>query len=168
MAESEAEVALLIRSYRDRTGRVLTIGAVESATGGRISDRLTGVPGSSEYFRGSVVAYTNRLKITLTGVQEATIEEHGAVSEQTALEMARGGRALLNVDICVADTGIAGPGGASEQKPVGLFCFALAAEDACLTRTHVFSGDREQNKQAAAETALGILIQYLSAHGRRP
>jgi len=155
-------------SYREQTGRVPTIGAVESATGGRISDRLTGVPGSSEYFSGSVVAYTNRLKITLTGVQEATIEEHGAVSEQTAIEMARGGRALLGVDICIADTGIAGPGGASEQKPVGLFCFALAAEDACLTRRHVFTGDREQNKQAAAETALQMLRDYLTASIHQP
>jgi len=162
VAEYEAEVALLIRSFREQNGRVLTIGAVESATGGRISDRLTSIPGSSDYFRGSVIAYNNSLKITLVGVQEATIEEYGAVSEQTALEMAQGGRTLLGVDICISDTGIAGPAGATAQKPVGLFCFALAAENARLTRTRVFSGDRHQNKQAATETALRMLARYLS------
>ncbi len=167
MAEYEAEVALLIRSFREQNGRLLTIGAVESATGGRISDRLTSIPGSSDYYRGSVIAYNNRLKITLVGVQEATIAEYGAVSEQTALEMAQRGRTLLGVDICISDTGIAGPAGATAQKPVGLFFFALAAEGARLTQTRVFIGDRHENKQAATETALGMLIQYLSAHVRR-
>lgn len=167
MAESEAEVARLIRLHRETSGRVLTIGTVESATAGKISDMLTSIPGSSEYFTGSVVAYSNHLKVTLLGVQEATIEDHGAVSEQTAIEMAQGGRRVLGVDICVSDTGIAGPSGSCIGKPVGLFYFALAAEDCCLSQMRVFTGDRAENKQAAAETALELFIQYLSSHIRR-
>jgi PncC family amidohydrolase len=100
MAELEAEIARLIREYQAKTGGVLTIGTVESATGGRIVDRITNVPGSSDYFKGSVVAYSNEVKTALLGVKRKTIENYGAVSEQTALEMARGGRKLLNVDIC--------------------------------------------------------------------
>jgi len=162
MAEPEAEIARLMRLHRQQTGRVLKLGTVESATAGRICDRLTAIPGSSEYFAGSLVAYSDHLKVALLGVQQATIEEHGAVSEQTAIEMAQGGRRLLEVDVCVSDTGIAGPGGSSPGKPVGLFHFALAAEDTCLAEMRVFTGDRSENKQAAAETALDMLVRYLS------
>ena len=120
MAKLEAEIGRLIREYQAKTGKWLTIGTVESATGGRIADRITNVPGSSDYFKGSVVAYSNEAKIALLGVKKATIDNYGAVSEQTALEMAQGGRKLLDVDICVSDTGIAGPSGATPEKPVGL------------------------------------------------
>ncbi len=162
MAESEAEIARLMRLHRQQTGRVLTIGTVESATAGRICDRLTGIPGSSEYFAGSLVAYSDHLKVALLGVQRATIDSHGAVSEQTAIEMAEGGRRLLGVDVCVSDTGVAGPGGSSPGKPVGLFYFALAAEDTCLAEMRVFTGDRSENKQAAADKALDMLVKYLT------
>jgi PncC family amidohydrolase len=161
MAELEAEIARLIREYQAQTGKLLTIGAVESATGGRIADRITNVAGSSDYFKGSVVAYSNEVKIALVGVKRKTIENYGAVSEQTALEMARGGRKLLNVDICVSDTGIAGPTGATPEKPVGLFYLGLAARDASLSQKHVFPGNREENKRDAAESALNTLKQYL-------
>jgi PncC family amidohydrolase len=161
MEELEAEIARLIRQYQAETGKSLTIGAVESATGGRIADRITNVAGSSEYFRGSVVAYSNELKIALAGVKKATIENYGAVSEQTALEMARGGRKLLNADICVSDTGIAGPSGGTPEKPVGLFYLGLATEDTSFSQTHILPGDREGNKRDAAEAALDMLKQYL-------
>ena len=161
MAELEAEIARLIREYQAKTGKLLTIGTVESATGGRIADRITNVAGSSDYFKGSVVAYSNEAKIALLGVKRRTIEDHGAVSEQTALEMARGGRKLLNVDICVSDTGIAGPSGGSPEKPVGLFYLGLAARDASLSQRHVFLGNREENKRDAAEAVLNMLKQYL-------
>lgn len=161
MAELEAEIGRLIREYQVKTGKPLTIGSVESATGGRIADRITNVPGSSDYFKGSVVAYSNEVKIALLGVKKATIEKYGAVSEQTALEMAQGGRKLLNVDICVADTGIAGPSGATPEKPVGLFYLGLAAEDGNLSQKHVFLGNREANKRDAAEAVLNMLKQYL-------
>jgi PncC family amidohydrolase len=161
MAKLEAEIARLIREYRAKTGKLLTIGTVESATGGRIADRITNVPGSSDYFKGSVVAYSNEVKIALLGVKKATIENYGAVSEQTALEMARGGRKLLDVDICVSDTGIAGPSGATPEKSVGLFYLGLAARDESLSQKHAFPGDREENKRDAAEAALNMLKQWL-------
>jgi len=134
---------------------------VESATGGRIADRITNVPGSSDYFKGSVVAYSNEVKIVLLGAKRKILENYGAVSEQTALEMARGGRKLLNVDICISDTGIAGPSGATPEKPVGLFYLGLAAMDESLCEKHAFSGNREQNKRDATEAALNMLKQYL-------
>ena len=161
MAELEAEIGRLIREYQAKTGKSLTIGSVESATGGRIADRITNVAGSSDYFKGSVVAYSNEVKIALLEVKKATIENYGAVSEQTALEMAQGGRKLLNVDMCVSDTGIAGPSGATPEKPLGLFYLALAASDESVSQKHVFPGNREENKRDAAEAALNMLKQYL-------
>ena len=161
MAELEAEIARLIREYQTKTGKLLTIGAVESATGGRIADRITNVPGSSDYFKGSIVAYSNEVKIALLGVKRKTLENYGAVSEQTALEMARGGKKLLNVDICVSDTGIAGPSGATPEKPLGLFYIGLATRDESFSQKHAFPGNREGNKRDAAEAALNMLKQYL-------
>ena len=161
MAELEVEIARLIREYQAKTGKSLTIGTVESATGGRIADRITNVPGSSDYFKGSVVAYSNEVKIALLGVKKATIENYGAVSEQTALEMAQGGRKFLDVDICVSDTGIAGPSGDTPGKPLGLFYLGLAAEGESLSQKHVFPGNREENKRDAAEATLNMLKQYL-------
>jgi nicotinamide-nucleotide amidase len=161
MTELEVEIARLIRKYQAETGRLLTIGTVESATGGRIADRITNVPGSSDYFKGSVVAYSNEIKTGLVGVKKPTLEDHGAVSEQTALEMAQGGRRLLDVDICVCDTGIAGPAGSTPSKPVGLFYLGLAAKDTSFSQTHSFPGDREGTKRDAAEAALNMLKQYL-------
>ena len=170
MAELEAEIAQLIREYQAETGKSLTIGAVESATSGRIADRITNVPGSSDYFKGSVVAYNNEVKIALLEVKKETIENYGAVSEQTAVEMARGGRKLLSVDICVSDTGIAGPTGGTPSKPVGLFYLGLAAENTSFSQTHVFPGNRDENKRGAAEAALDMLkqylIQYINSTGR--
>jgi PncC family amidohydrolase len=161
MAEPEAEIARLMREYRDEAGKLLTIGTVESATSGRIADRITNVPGSSDYFKGSVVAYSNEMKIALAGVKKATLDNHGAVSAQTAVEMAQGGKRLLDVDICVSDTGIAGPSGAAPGKPLGLFFLALAARDEAFSQKYIFPGDREENKRAAAEAALNMLKQYL-------
>jgi competence/damage-inducible protein CinA C-terminal domain len=161
MARLESEIAQLEKKYQARTGALLTIGTVESATGGRIADRLTNVPGSSDYFKGSVIAYSNEVKINVVGVRRETIENYGAVSEQTALEMAQGGRKLLSVDICISDTGIAGPSGATSDKPVGLFYISLVAREESLSQKHVFSGDREGNKRDAAEATLNILKQYL-------
>jgi PncC family amidohydrolase len=161
MARLEAEIGRLIREYSAKTGMWLTIGTVESATGGRIADRITNVAGGSDYFKGSVVAYSNEAKIALLGVRKTVLENYGAVSEQTVLELARGGRKLLNVDICVSDTGIAGPSGATPEKPVGLFYLGLATRDESLSERHIFPGDRKGNKRDAAEAALNMLKQYL-------
>src|SRR4030042_6669917 len=161
MAKLEAEMGRRIREYQAKTGKRLTIGAVESATGGRIADRITDIPGSSDYFKGSVVTYSNEAKIALLGVRKATIDNHGAVSEQTALGMAQGGRKLMDVDICLSNTGIAGPSGATPEKPVGLFYLALATRNENLSRKHVFQGNREENKRDAAKAALNMMKQYL-------
>jgi len=163
MAEAEAEIARLIREYRDKTGKLLAIGTVESATGGRIADRITNVPGSSDYFRGSIVSYSDDLKSAIVGVKKATLDRYGAVSQQTALEMAQAGKSLLGVDICISDTGIAGPAGAAPGKPLGLFYLGLVANDEGRTQKYIFPGDREENKRAAAEAALNMLKRYLLA-----
>lgn len=157
MANLEKEIGDLLRE------KGLTLGAVESATGGLISHRITSVPGSSDYYKGAVTAYSNETKINVVGVKEETIKKYGSVSFQVAEEMAAGGRKLLAVDICLADTGIAGPGGATAGKPVGLFYIGLSHQGGTYSQKHNFRGDREQNKQSAAEAALSWLKEYLES-----
>lgn len=152
----EEEIGLLLRQ------KGLTLGIVESATGGLISHRITNIAGSSDYYKGSVTSYSNEAKIKVVGVKEATLNQYGAVSPQVAEEMAQGGRKILGADICLADTGIAGPGGASPGKPVGLFYIGLSHKGGTYSRKHNFKGDREQNKQSAAEATLKWLKEYLS------
>jgi len=155
MANLEEKVGKLLRQ------KELTLGIVESATGGLISHQITNVTGSSDYFKGSVTAYSNEVKIKVVGVKEDTINKYGAVSHQVAEEMAQGGRKALAVDICLADTGIAGPTGATPEKPVGLFYIGLSHQGGTFSRKHSFPGNREQNKHSAAEAALGWLKEYL-------
>ena len=140
----------------------LTLGIVESATGGLISHFITNIPGSSNYYKGAITAYSNEAKIKIVGVKEDTINKYGAVSHQVAEEMAQGGRKVLAADICLADTGIAGPGGASPGKPVGLFYIGLSHKAGTFSQKHNFPGNREQNKLDAAKTALGWLREYLT------
>ncbi len=149
------EIGSLLRQKK------LTLGAVESATGGLISHLITNVAGSSDYYKGSVTAYSNEIKMKVIGVKEAILKQHGAVSPQVAKEMAAGGRQVLAVDVCLADTGIAGPTGAAPGKPVGLFYIGLSHKGGTDSRKYIFSGDREQNKQSAAEAALNWLKEYL-------
>ena len=156
MTSLEQEIGKLLRQKK------LTLGIVESATGGLISHMLTNVPGSSDYYKGSVSAYSNEVKIKVVGVKEDTINKYGAVSSPVSEEMAQGGRRLLGVDICLADTGIAGRGGATPGKPVGLFYIGLSHQTRTHSQKHNFQGNREQNKQSAAETALKWLMEYLS------
>ena len=151
----EREIGDLLRQ------KGMTLGLVESATGGLISHRITNVPGSSDYYKGSVTAYSNEAKARIVGVSEATIDQHGAVSARVAEEMAEGGRRLLAVDVCLADTGVAGPGGATKEKPAGLFYLGLSAKDKTYSRQHNFAGSREQNKRDATEAALRWLKEYL-------
>ena len=155
MTALEQEVGDLLR----RKG--LTLGVVESATGGLISHLITNVPGSSDYYKGSVTAYSNGIKIKVVGVKEDTINQYGAVSHQVAEEVARKGSKVLAVDICLADTGIAGPGGATPGKPVGLFYLGLSHRDGTFSQKLTFRGNRQQNKRSAAEAALSWLREYL-------
>ena len=144
-----------------------TLALGESCTGGLIAHRITEIPGSSEYFLGGVVAYSNPVKESLLNVQPETLEAVGAVSEETAREMARGAREVMRAAVGVSVTGIAGPGGATEGKPVGLTFISVSTPDGEWVERHVFEGDRHANKQASAEAALKLLLQVLS-EGDRP
>jgi len=155
MTSLEQEVGNLLRQ------KGLTLGTVESASGGLISHLITNVPGSSDYYKGSVTAYSNEVKIKVIGVKEDTINQYGAVSHQVAEEMAQGGRKVLAADICLADTGIAGPTGATTEKPIGLFYIGLSHQAGTYSRKHNFQGNREQNKRDAANAALDWLKEYL-------
>ncbi|MBA7629595.1 Nicotinamide-nucleotide amidohydrolase PncC [subsurface metagenome] len=155
MASLEQEIGNLLRQ------KGLTLGVVESATGGLISHLITNVPGSSDYYKGSVTSYSNEVKIKVVGVKEATINKYGAVSPQVVEEMALGGRKILAVDICLADTGIAGPAGATPGKPVGLFYIGLSHQAGTYSQKYNFQGNRDQNKLDAARAALNWLKEYL-------
>jgi PncC family amidohydrolase len=161
MAGLPEEIARLLKEYQAKTGKLLTIGTVESATGGRIGDKITDVPGSSYYYKGSIISYSNETKADIVRVRKSTLQKYGAVSSQAVREMAENGRKLIKVDACISDTGIAGPAGATLSKPVGLFYFALSAKGSVLVQEHQLSGSREQNKQKATEIALAMLRDYL-------
>lgn len=146
--------------------RRLTIFTAESCTGGLIADRLTDVPGSSKYFFGGIIAYSNRLKSKLLGVRPETLKRHGAVSRQTALEMARGGRRRYGCDLCLAVTGIAGPSGAVPGKPVGLVFLALSGPYGETVLERRFVGSRRTVKEWAAQSGLDLARRYLALKGR--
>lgn len=142
-------------------GRGLKLALAESCTGGLVGNRVTNVPGSSEYFLGGVVAYAYEAKAALLGVSWDTLNSKGAVSRDTVLEMARGARKVLNADVAVSVSGISGPGGGTPEKPVGTTWISLVAEDGEWAKVFQFEGDREQNKSFAANAALQILYDYL-------
>jgi len=141
--------------------RGMTVALAESCTGGLVASTLTDVPGSSDYFLGGVVAYSNQAKEKLLRVRHETLLTHGAVSEQTAREMARGARRIFGADVALSVTGIAGPGGGTLEKPVGLTYIALSATDVETCEQHIWKGDRWGNKAQSAQAALRLLQQYL-------
>lgn len=143
-------------------GKALTISTAESCTGGLIAKLITDVPGASDIFKGSVVAYDNSIKEKLLKVPAKTIEQYGAVSPETVQAMAKGARELLETDIAVAVSGIAGPGGGSEEKPTGTVCFAIAFPDEIKTAAECFSGGREAVRTAAADFAVKFCISCLT------
>lgn len=155
MLKLEQEILDLFRK------KGLTLGVTESATGGLISHIITNVPGSSEFYKGSITAYSNQTKTSVLGVKTETLQQYGAVSSQVAEEMALGGCRILAADVCISTTGIAGPGGATPDKPVGLFYLGLAHGPTAYSQKHLFRGDREENKERAALTAICWLKAYL-------
>jgi nicotinamide-nucleotide amidase len=152
-------MAMKVGELADRKNIKLAV--AESCTGGLISHTITTVPGSSAYFLGGVVSYSNQLKMDLLGVEQDTLSRHGAVSAETAMAMARGMQRISGADIAVATTGIAGPTGGSEEKPVGTVYFGLAAGDGCRHYLRHFSGSRANIQAIAAQTALDILRKNL-------
>jgi len=139
-----------------------TVAVAESCTGGLIGHRLTQVAGSSAAFLGGVIAYHNAVKERVLGVPAEVLEREGAVSEATALAMAEGARRLLRADVAVAVTGIAGPSGGTDDKPVGLTYVALAGPKSRTCERYLWHGERQANKESSAEAALSLLRRYLN------
>jgi len=162
--KSEEQIAALVRAYHDRAGKYLTIGTVESISGGRIADKISNVAGSSDYYMGSIVSYSNDIKTSSAGVKKETLTLHGAVSPETAGEMAEGGRRVLGVDICLSTTGIAGPGGATPTKPVGLVYMGMATPEGTSVEKFVFRGNRIEIKRSASRKALELLKNQIQAY----
>jgi nicotinamide-nucleotide amidase len=175
IAEADAKIERVVAAIRERLGPLVygegdegleqvaarllmesgrTIATAESCTGGGIAVRLTDVPGSSAYFLGGVVAYSNAAKVAQLGVPEALIAEHGAVSEPVARAMAEGARARFGADLGIATTGISGPDGGSEQKPVGLVHVALASAAGTHADHFVFAVDRARHRTLTAQVGL--------------
>lgn len=155
LIEQAQRVGALLRQHG------LTLAVAESCTGGLLGDALTDVPGSSDYFLGGVLAYSNSVKQQVLGVPAQTLAQQGAVSAQCAAAMANGVQRLLGSDLALSVTGIAGPGGGTPDKPVGLTWVHLAAADAQHSSRAVWAGDRVANKQASASAALHLLQLYL-------
>jgi PncC family amidohydrolase len=141
--------------------RDLTMALAESCTGGLVGHLLTEVPGSSNYFLGGVVAYAYEAKEMILGVSHHTLSTYGAVSAETALEMAEGARRVLGADIGLSITGIAGPAGGTPDKPVGLVFIGLATRHDDQFEKHIWESDRSGNKALSAEAALDMLRRYL-------
>ncbi len=153
--------ALEVRIGQALRRRGWTLSLAESCTGGLVSHRVTNVAGSSDYYRGGIVSYANQAKVGLLGVRPETLAAHGAVSRETALEMAAGARQALAADVGLSVTGIAGPGGGSPDKPVGLTWIAVNTPEGQTAERQVWSGDRESVKCQSAEAALVLLLRAL-------
>ncbi|HZW02565.1 MAG TPA: CinA family protein [Anaerolineaceae bacterium] len=162
------------RELEDRLGTALKragyrLATAESCTGGLVGHLITNVPGSSDYYLGGVTAYSNEIKQALLGVRPDTLDQFGAVSQETVIEMARGVRARFsavaggNRVIGVSVSGIAGPGGAMPGKPVGLVWIGLSTPDGEAAYRYVYAGGRVENKESSARQALQLVLDYLSA-----
>jgi PncC family amidohydrolase len=160
-------VALAERLQGVCLGRGATVATAESCTGGLVAEAITDVAGSSGYFLGGVVAYADRVKAAQLGVPDAVLAAHGAVSAQVARAMAIGARERLGADVSVAVTGVAGPGGGSDEKPVGLTYIAVADEAGVDVQRHQWQGDRQAVKRSSAAAALEMLIERVSRDQRR-
>lgn len=143
-----------------KQGKTLAIG--ESCSGGLLSHRLTNVPGSSRFLKAALVTYSNEAKSKLLKVPQALLKKHGAVSEQTALMMAKGARTLMKSDFGLSITGIAGPDGGSKTKPVGLTFIALSTPHESLCLKCTFKGSRHQIKSKSTTQALKLLLNFLA------
>jgi len=180
--EAEAKLAGVVAAIRERLGPMIygegeqtledvvgvrlrnagrTLAVAESCTGGTLAERITSVPGASDYFLGGVVAYANEAKARLLGVPEALLASHGAVSEPVARAMAEGVRERFGADFGVATTGISGPGGGSAEKPVGTVWIAVAREEGVHAESFLFPFERERHRQITAQVALDWIRRAL-------
>ncbi len=143
------------------TDQKMSVGTAESCTGGVIAGRFTSIPGSSEYFKGGIVSYANEVKIDLLKVSPEIIAKHGAVSEETAIEMVKGAMKALKTDCAVASTGIAGPTGGTATKPVGTIWLAAGIKNHIMTFKQERNEGREKNLLKAVDNALLLLLKLL-------
>lgn len=144
----------------------LSLGTAESCTGGKVANLLTLVPGSSQVFKGGVVAYTNAIKTNLLGVSTAVLEEYSAVSEQTVKAMAEGAKRVLNTDYAIATTGIAGPAGGSDENPVGTVWIAIAGKSKTLTQRFTLDSIRSRTIDRSSKNALILLFKMLYSENK--
>ncbi|MEE9216624.1 MAG: CinA family protein [Anaerolineales bacterium] len=160
------------QTLEERAGSALnekgwTLALAESCTGGLIAHRITDIPGSSDYFLGGVMAYSNPVKEHLLGVKHETLLAVGAVSEETAREMAMGASQTIGSDVGLSVTCIAGPGGGTDEKPVGLTYIGASTPEGEWVERHVFQGDRKSIKESASNAALKLLINALGGKMQR-
>ena len=141
--------------------RELKLATAESCTGGLIADKITDVPGSSDYFLGGFVSYAYEAKVASLGVSWDTLKAHGAVSRETVLEMARGARTALDADLAISVSGIAGPGGGLPDKPVGATWIGLVTPDGERAEVFYWKGNRRENKEQSAQAALKMVTEFL-------
>jgi nicotinamide-nucleotide amidase len=156
------ELALAETVLELSRARGLTLATAESCTGGLVGARLTEVPGASDAYVGGIVAYSDDVKRGQLAVRTETLRDHGAVSAETAAEMAAGARRALAADLAVAVTGIAGPGGATREKPVGLVYIAVDSPEGASTEKLQLEGDRHAIRARAADAALRLLHRHLT------
>ena len=161
MPEALADLAARLQELAIGLG--LTVATAESCTGGNVAHQITSISGSSAYFLGGVVSYANDVKRDVLGVPEAVLEKPGAVSEPCARTMVEGVRRLMGADIAVSTTGIAGPLGGTDRKPVGLVYLALATAEGTTVEEHVFPGDRAAVIDAATRRTLELMVDHLLA-----
>ncbi len=154
---AEGRIAAPLRRFK------LTVATAESCTGGLVGDRLTNIAGSSDYFQGGILSYSNEVKERVLGVPAEVLNTVGAVSAECALAMARGVRRVIGTSIGLSTTGSAGPGGGTPQKPVGLVYVAIVAEGYERVERYVWTGGRIQNKRESAEAVLLLLVDYLAS-----
>lgn len=152
--EGEETLSLVLGKALRSKG--LSIGTVESCTGGAVAKELVSIPGSSDYFKGSLVTYSNELKHNLLHVSNGSLEQFGAVSKEVVEQMAQNGRKALDVDICIATTGIAGPDGGTDEKPVGTVWFGISTGDKVFSKKYLFGDHRERNIDMTVLTALNL------------
>lgn len=143
-------------------GEKMKLATAESCTGGLIAQKITSVPGASECFDCGVVTYSNEQKRNLLGVSAETLEQYGAVSEQTALEMCKGVKEVADADFGISVTGIAGPGGGTAEKPVGTVWIGICGKNIHKAEKFLFDGDRNQVRESTANTALNMVMEIIN------
>ncbi len=156
------KIIKIVQQIQSSIPKHMSISTAESCTGGMLAAYLTAIPGSSDYFSTGIVSYSNEAKMRLLSVSESSLDQVGAVSEEVAKEMAIGSLKLANSSIAISITGVAGPSGGSDEKPIGTVCFGVAAEDKTSGYTHHINGSRAQIREESCQIALELLLKAIA------